>query len=280
MRSVLAALAMVVSATPAFSHQPTSEAAAVTAPTAAQTAASRFLDAFNAPGSMRDFIAANFTQASLGRESAEQRAISLDRLKAAAGGFTVVEAKPQDERMVEMIAATKNGGRHAKIVLFTSGKEPGKIADIFILAARDPARAAADEFPQLPVPSNSLAAEIERRIDSLAAEDRFSGAVLVARGDRVLVREARGFADQVWRVPNTTDTRFNIASIGKIFTAAAVMRLVEQGKLSLDDTLASRVAAYPHREAAAKITLRHLLTHTAALANGMGANSAADRRAR
>jgi D-alanyl-D-alanine carboxypeptidase len=235
------------------------------AATAAEVAGNRFLDAFNGEASLEPFIASSFTAVSLEREPAAQRARPFDELRAASGGFVLLSAKKEGDRMIELVVESRRGGKHGKIVLFTSGKEPGKIADIFVLPARDPARLAADVYPERKLPQAQVASEIRRRLDSLTAEDSFSGVVLVARGDKIIVREARGQADKAWKIPVTPETRFNIASIGKVFTATAVLRLVEQGKLSLDDTLADRVPAYPHRDSAAKITLRHLLTHSAGL---------------
>jgi len=268
MRSLIlsaAALTLVPASSAALAQQPVASAE-----TAAESAGRAFLEAFNSQGSIEPFIASSFTQTALGREPAAERARALDALRTASGGFTLLSANRQGERMVEMFVVSNRGGQHGKIVLFTSGKEPGKIADIFILSSRDPAKIAADRFPEAKVPDGQVAAEIRKRVDALAEEGRFSGVVLVARGDDVILREARGLADQVWRIPNRADTRFNIASIGKIFTATAVMRLVEQGKLSLDDTLAERVPAYPHKEAAKTITLRHLLNHTGGLGDWDG----------
>lgn len=256
MRNLVAAVVLSFAALPGAA-QPTQAPPA----TVAEAAASRFIAAFNSPGSLEPFIAANFTQVSLSRQSAALRAAEMDRLRAAAGGITKLESRKQGEQMVEMIAATGNGGKHARIVLFTSGREPGKIADVFILDARDPKRAAADAFPTSRVPDEEAVRLIRRRLESLAGEDRFSGALLVARGDDVLVREARGYANQVWQAPNRPSTRFHIASVGKMWTAVAVLRLAERNKLSLDDTVARWVPTYPHKDAASKITLRMLLQH-------------------
>lgn len=261
MRNLVAAVFLSFAALPAAAQPAEAPSAAPQPVTVAETAASRFIEAFNAPGSLEPFIAANFTQVSLSRQSAALRAAELDRVKAAAGGMTRLESKSQGERMVETIAATRNGGKHVRIVLFTSGREPGKIADIFILDARDPKRAAADAFPTTAVSERDAIRLIRRRVESLTREDRFSGALLVARGDKVLVREARGYANQPWQAPNRTSTRFHMASVGKMWTATAVVRLAERGKLSLDDTLARWVPTYPHKEAASKITLRMLLQH-------------------
>ena len=90
------------------------------------------------------------------------------------------------------------------------------------------------------------------------------GAVLVAQGDGVLLNKGYGSADIAWGISNTPATRFRIASVSKQFTAAAIMRLVDEGKLSLDDRLG--VHLRPIAPSLANITLFELLTHT----SGMG----------
>lgn len=88
--------------------------------------------------------------------------------------------------------------------------------------------------------------------------------VLIARGDRVLYREARGLAQMELGVPLKPDHVFRIASITKTFTAATVLKLAEQGKLSLDDKLAAHLPDFPR---ASEITLRQLLNHTAGISD-------------
>ncbi len=92
----------------------------------------------------------------------------------------------------------------------------------------------------------------------------FSGAVLAAEGGEVLYESAFGMANRELGVPNTTDTRFRIASISKPFTTVLVLQMVEDGKLSLDDTLAELLPGYSG-EGADRITVEQLLTHTAGL---------------
>jgi D-alanyl-D-alanine carboxypeptidase len=93
-----------------------------------------------------------------------------------------------------------------------------------------------------------------------AAEDKFSGTILLTRGGKVLVREAYGFADRAAKVPNTVDTRFRTASTSKMFTAAAVLRLVQDGKLKLDDAVGEIVPALAGKPIA-RATIAQLLSH-------------------
>lgn len=89
-------------------------------------------------------------------------------------------------------------------------------------------------------------------------------AVLVKRGDEVLYRGARGLANVELGVPLSPYHVFRIGSVSKQFGAAALLKLAEQGKLSLDDPLSRFLPDYPN---AAKITLAQLLNHTAGIRN-------------
>lgn len=103
---------------------------------------------------------------------------------------------------------------------------------------------------------------IERRADQwlkpyVAAGD-FSGVVLIAQGDQMLLEKAYGKADFQHDVANQIATRFRIASLSKTFTAAAIEQLSAQGKLSLKDHLSDYVSGITNGD---KITVEQLLTH-------------------
>jgi CubicO group peptidase (beta-lactamase class C family) len=120
--------------------------------------------------------------------------------------------------------------------------------------------------PKTPVASDAdLAAQVEKYVATLADADVFSGAVLVAKDGKVLFSRAYGIANRDFGAPNKLDTKFNLGSMNKMFTAVAVAQLVEQGKLSFDDPLAKFVPGFPTAAAAEKIRVKHLLTHTAGL---------------
>jgi CubicO group peptidase (beta-lactamase class C family) len=100
-------------------------------------------------------------------------------------------------------------------------------------------------------------------VEQLVAAGRFRGAVLVARNGRPVFAQAYGLADRAASTPNTLETRFDIASLGKTFTATAVLQLVAAGKLKLDHTVGAILPDYPNADVAAKVTIHQLLTHTA-----------------
>jgi len=103
----------------------------------------------------------------------------------------------------------------------------------------------------------------------------FSGAVLAAKNGQIVAAVAAGSADLEGVVLNTPSTLFEIASVTKQFTAAAVMRLVQDGKLSLDDLISKHLPAVPDNCSA--ITVRHLLQHTSGVpgtnSRGAGTNA-------
>ncbi len=103
-------------------------------------------------------------------------------------------------------------------------------------------------------------------IDEVLAQavklDLFSGCVLIARGDEVLFEKAYGEANKDWQIANTPDTRFNIASGTKPFTGVAIMMLVEEGRVNLNDPVSKYLPDFPFGDS---ITLFHCLTHTSGL---------------
>ncbi|MBB5745819.1 serine hydrolase domain-containing protein [Brevundimonas variabilis] len=104
-----------------------------------------------------------------------------------------------------------------------------------------------------------LAARLRREGDA----GHFMGAVLVAKGDKVLFREAYGLANHETGQPLALDARFRLASISKQFTAAAVLKLQDEGKLHVDDAVCKWIQPCP--EAWAPLKLGHLMSHTSGI---------------
>lgn len=110
-----------------------------------------------------------------------------------------------------------------------------------------------------------IAAELGAFLDDLAGKGEFSGVVLLARGSETLFAKAYGQADRERGIPNKIDTKFNLASMNKMFTGVAIAQLAEKGKLSFDDKVGKHLPDYPNRDVAEKVTIHHLLTHTSGL---------------
>ena len=141
---------------------------------------------------------------------------------------------------------------------FKSGIRRGAaLAVLWLLAAAGGAAQTA--------PAPESVAQVDEYLSGLAKENRFSGAVLLARDGRVLLSKGYGMANLELDVPNTPQTRFRLGSITKQFTAAAVMLLQEQGKLSVQDPVCKYVENCP--AAWQPVTIHHLLTHTSGIPN-------------
>ena len=110
--------------------------------------------------------------------------------------------------------------------------------------------------------SNSTAVAIDTYLQPYVQSGNFAGDVLVAKSGKVIFEKAYGFTDREHRIRSSAATRFHIASMSMQFTAAAVLRLVDTGSISLDEHVADFV---PGIEGADKITIRNLLTERSGL---------------
>jgi len=118
--------------------------------------------------------------------------------------------------------------------------------------------------PVTAINDSASAKEIDDFIKKLAEEDKFSGAVLLAKNDKPIFQKAYGLASKEFNVPNQINTKFNVASMGKMFTGIAVAQLAEQKKLSFNDFISKHLPDYP-KDVANRVTIHHLLTHTSGL---------------
>ncbi len=97
---------------------------------------------------------------------------------------------------------------------------------------------------------------LEKLLDDESSNRKLQGAVLVAEGDEIVFAKAYGYADVEDKIENKLNTRFAIASNTKQFTATAIMQLVEQNKISLDETIDKYFPGYKYGN---KITIKNLL---------------------
>ena len=148
---------------------------------------------------------------------------------------------------------------------------------VFAVAALSLLTASAHNYPrgqaQPPVSSNAQAQSAATLIDTFmkrAAEyGQFNGAVLVVERGRRVYEAAFGEANLEWHVPNTVNTRFEIASMTKPMTAIVIMQLVQEGKVRLDANISQYLPYYP-AETGQRMTVEQLLNHTSGLQQDIG----------
>lgn len=113
--------------------------------------------------------------------------------------------------------------------------------------------------------------QLTQKLNQRVRENQFSGAILIRRGRADLFRRAYGFASRTWNIKNTPETRFRIASVGKLFTATAIIQLIEAGKISLD----THVVEYLDLKGTKlppEATVYHMLTMTSGIADWINEN--------
>ncbi len=120
--------------------------------------------------------------------------------------------------------------------------------------------------PQTAADQVTWLADVTNYIEGLASEDQFVGAVIIAFDGEPILGKAYGLADRSRNISNQVDTKFNLGSMNKMFTAVSILQLVEQGRLSLDKTIMDILPDYPNSTVAGAVTIEQLLTHT----SGMG----------
>lgn len=108
--------------------------------------------------------------------------------------------------------------------------------------------------------SNDTSKLIDNYLTKLASDKNFSGGLLIVKNGKRIFSKGYGWADKDKRIPFTPGTLASIGSITKAFTATAIMKLVEQNKLSLDDQLKKYFPTIPADKAS--ITIHQLLTHS------------------
>jgi len=103
-------------------------------------------------------------------------------------------------------------------------------------------------------------------LDAFLDENDYTGVVLLKEGNRTVYEAARGLATRRWGIPNSLETRFDTASITKLFTSVAVLQQVGKGNLDLETSIHHYVDL-EGTTIGTDVTLLHLLTHTSGIAD-------------
>ena len=143
---------------------------------------------------------------------------------------------------------------------------PCGMRSLVCLFAVTVALAAYSHKPERTTEAKALAA-LDQELDRAAAADEFSGTVIIAKHGAPIFAKAYNRADRERGVANVLDTSFNVGSMNKMMTAVAIIRLVQDGKLAVTDTVGKHIPDYPNRAIADHVTIHQLLTHTGGTGN-------------
>ena len=185
------------------------------------------------------------------------------------GGFTVGKVEESGSARIRILAQAKRTGVWMRLSVFVEAKAPEYIEAVapyrVVGMGFNFADAPEESLPKQPLTDPQIAEKVGVLMRVVSADDGFAGVVYVARHGKPVYAKAFGMASKGWKTPNRLDTRFNLASITKMFTAVAVAQLVEQGKLSFEDPVGKVLPGYANKGVAERVTIHHLLSHTSGM---------------
>jgi CubicO group peptidase (beta-lactamase class C family) len=262
---LIALLASVLTFSQAYAGTSLQPGESVDATRLPDTAAARlfgeWIDMCRAPDTqkMEKWLAANLSAETLKKVSVQNLArMDVDRCKEN-GGLRLVNIVQSDSHSMTALVNGVKSKDWLEVHFVTN--DAGHI-DRYFMPYTTP--------PESSLPKALDDAVIAREVSAIVASKSrvglFSGVVLVARGTQIIARASGGYADRARKTPITSATQFTLASMGKMFTAASIGQLADQGKLSFDDTVGKFFPDYPNQTVRNKVTVGMLLSHT----SGMG----------
>mgnify|MGYP000131031400 CR=1 FL=1 len=247
--------------------QPTQTRTATLPDTPAARRLQMFLDAYNRGDldSVTEFITSYYTDPLVERGPDSDRAVwnAMDYTNALwhalrtdpSCGLAVHRVERSAPHDIRVLAQCGLAGEWVYIRVRLAPQEPERMIEFRVRPALRPPDLATPQPPTADL-IGAFAAFVER----LVAADVFSGAVLVAKDGQPIFERAYGLATQEFEVPNRIDTKFNIGSLNKMFTAVIIAQLAQEGHLRFGDVISQHLAEYPP-QIGGKVTIHHLLAH-------------------
>jgi len=215
-----------------------------------------YVAAFNSSdeSALKTFFEENLAKKALKDLPVEQRLPRAQQLQSIAGKLTFHTVVRSTDRLVEAILQGSKAG-WLDFTFEFEPDEPHGLLYVKVQQVDNPDEPALTPFPD----EKSFVAATGACLDEATKKEEFSGVVLAAKGDSIILLKAYGDADRDTKIPNSIETRFNVGSINKSFTRMAICQLEAARKLSLNDSIGKFLPDYPNAVAAAKVTIRQLL---------------------
>ena len=204
----------------------------------------------------RRFFAEHMSPAALADASVDERMARRTAMLQRTQGLTPLSVITSEPARMEVRCGAGNGDQ----VLAIFEAEPASPHGLLgvRLEAGERGGGGPPVAPGPPLAPAEAADKLRESLHRHAREGRFSGVALLVQGDSTLLSDGWGFADRTKQTAITPATRFNVGSIGKLFTRTAIAQLADQGKLSLDDKLSRYLPDFPHAD---EITIEMLTEH-------------------
>jgi len=225
-----------------------------------------WLEAFNAGDyqMLHDFIAGNFAAVALQENSASARAHrQTHTLFYETQGLVPARVEESSPHSISMLARSLVDEEWLEVTMAVEAEPPHRICRFGIGFQAPPD----DQTTPTVRSDGEMVSELETFLSRLVVADRFSGVVAVAKGSEAVFQGSYGLASRSFEAANGIDTKFNLASMNKMFTAVAVAQLAQEGKIAFGDLVGEHLPDFPNADVARSVTVHHLLTHT----SGMGA---------
>ncbi len=238
--------------------------------TPAGVRARQLFDLFNAKITVapKEFVRENCSDGFKSRVPENQWGGAIQQIKAMAAPYDLASIDKSGPNEVAFTIRSKSKGMAFAIEVSVEPQAPHLISGMMFRpagpSAGAPAPSQAAPKPQSPPGAPDLA-RIKAFLDEQAKAGRFSGTALVAKDGKPLLLESAGLASKRFRAPNNADTKFNLGSLNKSFTAVAVLQLVEAGLVGIDDPIGKYLDIFP-KDVGEKVKVRHLLD----MSNGWG----------
>jgi CubicO group peptidase (beta-lactamase class C family) len=230
--------------------------------------AESYFSAFNSTNEndMRTYLEQNFAPNTLKERPIEERMAVYRQLKSDLATLEPVKILKESTDAIKLVARSAKDSWLELIFEFEKNP-PYKLLGIRIMRLDEPPDLSA---PTTPMTEAEMLKELNTFMDGISVKDEFSGVVLLMKGQKPIFHKAYGLASKEYNVPNRVDTRFNLGSINKFLTRIAIEQLQGKGELSLEDPIGKYLPDYPNKEAAEKVTIRHLLEMTSGIGDFFG----------
>jgi CubicO group peptidase (beta-lactamase class C family) len=218
-----------------------------------------FVRTFNG-GNMRGFVEGRFLNEGPDGVPIDERLERLERLRRTFGELSIRSVETDKAGEPGALVQSGRTEQWSRLTVLLDSGTPSRIRGIRLSPIPAP------DAPQRRLSDREIVEQLKAYVGRLASHDVFSGTILLAKGGKPLYRAAFGEANKDFGARNTIDTKLNLGSMNKMFTAVATLQLVEAGKLSLDDPLGKYLRPGAMRpDVLAKVQIKHLLTHTSGL---------------
>lgn len=194
------------------------------------------------------------------QENQPARASDIDqdmRFREQTGGFDFKKAEDSTPERFTCLVQERQSDQFARLAIEVEAAAPHHIVRMELRGIARPAG-----FPAPRMSQGDAIAALRAKLGKDAAADQFAGAVLIAKEGKPVFTAAYGLSDREKKTANEPGTQFRMGSMNKMFTAVAVLQLVQAGKIKLNDPVGTYLTDYPNKDVASKVTIHHLLTHT------------------